>query len=75
MIQLPLALDILIGLAAGGLTGALHFSSLQGNLQLFLSGREDEFLLLDKVVSGYFDAIQLVSWEENRDDERMSETP
>lgn len=40
--------------------------------QLFLTGRRDEGLLLDKVRSGYYDAIQLVTWEAERDDERIS---
>lgn len=39
MTHLPLVLDILIGLLGGGLTGALHFRSLEGNLRLFLAGR------------------------------------
>lgn len=37
--SLPLIVQLLIGLCAGALAGALHFASLQHNLRLFLDGR------------------------------------
>ncbi|MFQ5416655.1 MAG: ArnT family glycosyltransferase [Myxococcota bacterium] len=40
--------------------------------QSFLTGVLDEDVLLDKVRSGYFDAIQLGLWDSSRDDERIS---
>ena len=40
--------------------------------QSFLAGDLDESMLLDKVRSGFYDAIQLATWHEDRDDERMS---
>jgi hypothetical protein len=40
--------------------------------QSFLTGTQSEADLLAKVRAGYFDVIQLMSWEPDRDDERMS---